>query len=312
MIKKSIEEREKKMRKKWWIFLIIILAIIALVGILLVIPKKKSELKEGKTKIVTSFYPIYIMTLNLTQGAQNIEITNLAQNDVGCLHDYTLSTADMKKIENADILIQNGLGLENFIDKIIEAYSNLKIINSGEEIINKIQEGDKVNPHIWTSIENYTKQIEVITQKLCEYNPENAQIYQANYQKYLKTLNDLKLEYNTKLQKLNGSKVICLNETLTYLARDLQMQVTSVETNHEESTLSADTVKNIIEKMKQENIKIIFVGSEDDLKNAQTLAAETGAKIYSLETAMVGEVNKDAYITKMTENLEVLKQIENR
>ena len=64
--------------------------------------------------------------------------------------------------------------------------------------------------------------------------------------------------------------------------------------------------------MKQENIKIILVGSEDDLKNAQTLAAETGAKIYSLETAMVGEVNKDAYITKMTENLEILKQIENR
>ena len=52
-------------------------------------------------KIVTSFYPIYIMTLNITDGAQNVELINMTEQNTGCIHDYTLSTNDMKKIDPA-------------------------------------------------------------------------------------------------------------------------------------------------------------------------------------------------------------------
>lgn len=298
------------MRKKWWLILIIILVMVCIIGAVIFIPKKKqNQEKSENLKIVTSFYPIYIMTINLTQGAQNVEVMSLAQNNVGCLHDYTLATTDMKKMENANIFIENGLGLENFTDKIVQAYPDLKVIDSSQEVMNKIEEDGNVNPHIWTSIENYRKQIEYVSQKLCEYNPENTEVYTQNCNQYLEELKDLKLQYDIQMQRLDGKKVLCLNEALTYMARDLHMTVYSVQTNHEESTLSAEMLKNIIETMKQENIQAIFVATEDDSKNAQTLAQETGAKIYKLESGLIGELNKTSYIDSMTGNLEILKQI---
>ena len=296
------------MNKKVKIILVSLCIIIILLTIL-AIQRNKPKEENTNLKIVSSFYPIHIITMNLVEGAQNVKEVSLTQNNVGCLHNYTLSTLDMKKIENANIFIQNGLGLENFMDKILQANKDVKIIDSSANITNTLQNNENVNPHIWTSIENYTKQVETISQKLCEYNPENSLIYKTNCEKYVQDLNELKAKYDEQLSKLNSKKAICLDEALVYLTNSIKMDVTYIETNHEESTLSADTMKNIIEKMKKENIKLIFIGEEDNLSNAQTLANETGAQIIKLNSLLSGENNKGEYINAMTENLEILREI---
>ena len=61
--------------------------------------------------------------------------------------------------------------------------------------------------------------------------------------------------------------------------------------------------------MKENKIKIIIVDQDDDLKNAQTISNETGANIYKLNSCIIGEQNKDAYINSMESNLEILKQV---
>ena len=124
-----------------------------------------------------------------------------------------------------------------------------------------------------------------------------------------KLLEQEKQKYENQLQKLNGAKAICLNEGLEYLLQELKMQVTQVETNHEESTMSAETLKNLIEKMKNENIKIIVVDKDDNIKNAETLANETGAKIYKLDSGLTGETNNNAYIDKLEANFLVLESM---
>ena len=295
------------MKKK---ILIITLIIVVAIGIAIWATTRKHEKVENSNlKIVTSFYPIYVMTANITQNVSDVELVNMTEANVGCLHDYTISTTDMKKIEKADIYIQNGLGLESFMDKIISAYPELKIIDSSANISNKLQDENETNPHIWTSIENYTKQIETICQKLCEYDNKNAEIYKANCESYLKKINQEKQKYETELQKLNGAKAICLNEGLEYLLKELKMQVTQVETNHEESTMSAETLKNLITKMKDENIQIIVIDKDDNIKNAETLANETGAKIYKLDSGLTGEINNNAYIDKLEANFLVLESM---
>ena len=301
------------MKRKWWILAIaMILIVIVAIVIANNITKNKDneQTQTKKIKIVTSFYPIYGMVANLTQNAQNVELTNMTETNVGCLHDYTLTTTDMKKIENADILIQNGLGLEGFMDKIIQTYPDLKVINSSEKVTNILKENEQNNPHIWTSIQNYIKQVKTIAQKLTEYNPENASIYQINCEQYLQKLEELQNKYQTQLN-LQGQKAICLNEALTYLVEELEMDITTVQTNHEESTLSADSLKDLISKMKNENIQIILIDKEDNIQNAQTLANETGAMIYKLDSAMSGTGNLDDYLNSMQNNLEILEQIKN-
>lgn len=297
------------MNKKW--YAIIITVILIFLALIIVINKSKNNKIDTNEnfKIVTSFYPIYIMTSNITQGAENIELVNMTESNVGCLHDYTLSTSDMKKIENADVFIANGLGLENFMDKVISAYTKLKIIDSSDNIKNKIVDEDEVNPHIWTSIENAIKQVENIYSKLCEYNSENIDIYTKNYKKYIQELNNLKQRYEIELSNLKDVKVICLNEALTYLLNEQNMDVTTIETDHEESTLSADSLKDLIIKMKEENIQIIVIDKNDNTRNAQTLANETGAKIIILDSGLSGQDSKEAYMDAILENLEKLKQI---
>lgn len=291
---------------------ILITILIVLVAILAIIfkPNYKQEELNSNTKIVTSFYPIYIIASNIVQDANNVELINMTEANVGCVHNYTLLASDMKKIEDANIFIKNGLELENFMDKIVSTYPNLKVIDSSRQIPNKIQETEGVNPHIWTSITNYIKQVEEVSTNLCKYNQENAETYAINTKNYINSLNDLKEQYNNQLQNLKGKKAICLNEALIYLTQEVEMEITQVETDHEESTLSADTLKNLINKMKQEEIEVILVDVNDNLRNAQTLSLETGAKIYKLNSCLNGENNKDSYINNMKQNLEVLKQIQ--
>ena len=299
------------MKKKGIILLLIAIIFIILISVILYRNITKDEQEENNNfKIVTTFYPIYIMTENITYGAENVELVNMSDTNVGCLHDYTLVTSDMKKIENADIIVQNGLGLEIFMDKIFNTYSDIKTIDSSKNITNKIEENGEINGHIWTSLSNYILQVEEITNGLVEANPENASIYTMNKENYISQLQELQEKYNTELTNLNGKKAICLNEALTYIAKEVGLEIISVETDHEESSLSAEMMKDLINQMNSENIKIILVDSEDDLKNAETLAAETGAKIYKLNSGLTGNMDKDAYINAMNENLEQFKQMQ--
>lgn len=267
------------------------------------------EKKSEKYNIVASFYPVYIMTLNVTDGANNVQVSSMAEQTVGCLHSYTLQTQDLKKVESADVFIQNGLDIENFMDKILNTFTGLKVIDSTENIKDVIQDEDEINGHTWLSIENNIKQVKSISEKLKEFNQENSSIYENNTNEYVKKLELLKNKYDTELKDLNGKKVVSLNESFSYLERDLGLDAIEIHTDHEESTISAEKLKDIINKMKAEDVKVIIIDKNDDVKNAQNLANETGAKIYKLDSGLSGKLEKDSYIKAMEENLEILKQI---
>lgn len=297
------------MKKRIGIIILVVIVMIIAIGI---IGKRVGEPKqEGKEqfKIVTTFYPMFIITQNITQGAQNVEVVNMADINTGCLHDYTLSTTDMKKLEKADVIVQNGLGLENFMDKVLSTYSEVQMIDSSKNITNKIEENGETNNHIWTSISNYILQVEEIANRLSQISPENEEVYKRNKESYIKRLKELQERYQTELTNLKGKKAICLNEAFSYLAKEVGLEIISVETNHEESSLSAEKMKELIEMMKNENIKSILVDKEDNLKSAQTLANETGATIYELQSGLIGSVENSSYLQIMGDNLEVLKGI---
>lgn len=288
---------------------IIVLCIILIIGFIVWknIERNNNDVSSSKTRIVTSFYPMYVIALNLTEGAEGIELSNMADVNVGCLHDYTLTTEDMKKVENADIFISNGLGMENFISKILESNSDMKVIDSSNNLENVISNGIEENAHIWTSIDNYILQVQNIAEELKTADAKNAEVYTQNVQKYVDELNKLNEEYKSKLAKLNGEKAICLNEAFEYMGQELGMEMITIKTDHEESTISAGMLKSVINKVKEDDIKIIIIDKNDSKTNAETIANETGAKILELNTGLTGELNKDAYINQMRENMSILE-----
>lgn len=293
---------------KYSLIAIIIIAVIALI-VVLNLNRNNKDIDDGKVKIVTSFYPMYIIAENLTQGANNIELVNMADVNVGCLHDYTLTTEDMKKLEDADIFVANGLGMEQFIDKILESNSDMQIIDSSSNITNLISDGDETNGHIWTNIDNYIVQVKNIAEELKNSDPDNSAIYENNANDYVTKLEELKNEFSEELSQLIGEKAVILNEAFEYMGQELGLDMITVKTDHEESTLSAETLKNIIDTTKEQNIKIIIIDKNDNKSNAETISNEIGAKILELNSGLTGSLDRDAYIDAVRDNIEILKAI---
>ena len=287
--------------------IIIIIAIIMILVAVIVIGNfnRIDDEKNDNLKIVTSFYPIYIMTLNITNGAENVEVSNMAENYVGCIHDYTLTTTDLKKFENADIFVENGYDMEQFSQKIIDSYPNVKMIDSSTKIIDFVQEGEEVNPHFWTSIDNYILQVEAITEGLKELDSSNRDLFEQNKNTYVQKLQELKSSYEEF--NFEENSVVSLNESFSYLFKFIGVNETLIETDHEQSSLSAETVREVIEEVKGTGIQAIVIGQNDDDQNAKLIASETGTKVYRLNDAMSGDGSIDSYINTMKENLEILK-----
>lgn len=89
---------------------------------------------EDEILVMTSCNPVYIATLNILDGVEGYRVQNLSQPTTGCLHDYTLTTEDMKNLSKADVLVVNGGGMEGYLDDVMEAYPDLKIIDTYEDI----------------------------------------------------------------------------------------------------------------------------------------------------------------------------------
>lgn len=260
--------------------------------------------EEEAFKIVTSFYPMYTIAQNVAKDIDSVKIENMASQSVGCLHDYTLKAADLKKVENADVFIINGLGIENFTNKIVETYSNIKVIDASENIHNMKDS----NAHIWLDLESYEEQVSQVTKQLMQMDPENAQKYSENEKEYKQQLEELKAEIkeNTKAVK----NCLSFSESLAYLEESMNLKMKIIETDHEQNGLSAETLSQAIEYVKANQIKAIIIDEQTARNNAEVVAKETGAKIYEMHSGLSGDEETNSYLTIMRQNLEVVKQME--
>lgn len=297
------------MKFKKYISIIIVIVLIICLVIGKNIYNQKKEKSNDKFEILTSFYPIYIMTLNITNGAEDVKVSNMAERYTGCIHDYTLTTTDMKKFESCDIFIQNGAGLETFSDKILESYPKIKVVNAADGVNNFIthnEDDEEVNSHIWLSISNYINEVIKITDSLIKMDSKNAKIYQKNCENYVSKLSALKMKFDNL--NLKNKRVINLNESLEYMFKENDIDSVLIETDHEQAAISANKIRNIIELMQNEKINEIYIDKNDSRKLADVLQNETNAKIYVLDSAMSGDSSLNSYINIMNQNYEILKE----
>lgn len=259
--------------------------------------------KNNKEKIVTSFYPMYIIGINLTKNIEDVVVDNMTDTTIGCLHNYTLQTSDLRKIENANIFIENGFGLEHFMDKITRSYPNLKLIDTSKAELETVTDEEDINGHVWNSIENYKKQVNYICDRLSELDAKNSEKYIQNAKEYINKINKI----NTYRSE-NTEYVISCNEALIYLLNEANLQVIPVYTDHDESSLSGGKLAEIIDQAKQKNVKAIFVDKNDNLKNAELIENETGIKIVKLDACLTGDNNTDSYINAMEYNYNEIKK----
>ena len=290
------------------ILLNIVLALVLLSGSL----SYANEAVVGVTKdlrIVASFYPVYIMAKNVTKGVPGVSLQNLTPPLTGCLHDYSVTTNDMKKLSDAQVFVASGAGMESFLDKIIAQHPNLKIIqlSGGISLIkSKGDEGD--NPHVWVSISNVMIQVKNLGKAMAEIDPVHKELYANNTAAYLVKLENLSQKMHSELGCYRRRAIITFHEAFSYFAREFDFNIVAVIEREPGSEPSARELADTVELVKKNGIHELFSEPQYSAVAADTIAKETGAKIYVLDPAVTGPDDYDAYINIMENNLSVLKK----
>ena len=165
----------------------------------------------------------------------------------GCLHDYSLSTKDLKTLSSADIFVINGAGMESFLDDVIDEYSDLKIIEASNGI-SLIEDTDHdehehdVNPHVWVSISKNIEEVSNIAKELSAFDPNHASEYEANADAYIAKLENLRTEMHAALDNVNNKDIITFHEAFPYFAEEFNLNIAGVIEVEPDSEPSAKEV----------------------------------------------------------------------
>ena len=264
---------------------------------------------EKSLTIATSFYPMYIFTLNIAKDIPNVNVVSLTKPTTGCLHDYAVTPDDMKSLEGAQILVINGAGMEAFMDKVMGQMPNLKIIESSQGISLIKGDGDEgVNPHVWLSITDAITQVKTIGDQLASLDPDNAVRYQKNTQTYIKKLEILQTKMHQSLDSVQQRNIVTFHEAFPYFAKEFNLTIAGVIEREPGSAPSAKELGETIEKVKSLKINALFAEPQYPIKAADSIAKETGAKVYTLDPIVTGPMEADAYINLMESNLITLQE----
>nr|WP_317332903.1 metal ABC transporter substrate-binding protein [uncultured Romboutsia sp.] len=276
--------------------------------------------KEDSIKVVTSFYPMYLLASNVVKDIDNVELINMTNSATGCLHDYSLTTDNIKLLEDCDIFIINGAGMESFLDKVLKQKPDLKIIDAskGIELIKSdyMDESDnhdhdhdeEYNPHVWLSVENAIKQVENIKNKLIEYNSINKDKYSQNAKEYIEQLSNLDNKIHSELDNIENKNIVTFHEAFPYFAKEYGLNIVGVVQREAGSEPSAKELQETIEKIKNLDVKAICVEPQYSTKAAETISKETNVKVYTLDPIVTEEYKNSSYIDIMNKNLETLKE----
>ena len=264
--------------------------------------------KDDETLIVTSFYPMYIFTSNIAKGIEGVRVTNMTEPQTGCLHDYQLVPADLKTLEKADIFVINGAGMESFMDKVISQLPDLTVIEASKNM-NLIQdEAGEDNPHAWVSVSGAIEEVQNIADALIKADPTNKEAYEKNSRMYIEKLENLKSKMVDALKDVKIRDIVTFHEAFPYFAQEFDLNIVSVVEREPGSEPSAGELAGIIRDIKEKGVKVLFAEPQYSPKAADSIALQTGAKVYILDPVVTGpeDALPDSYEKAMEKNLEVL------
>lgn len=243
----------------------------------------KSETADGKQKftVVTTFTVIADIAQNVAGDAADVQSITKAGAEI---HDYEPTPQDIAKVQNAQLILWNGMNLERWFEKFYQDAKNVPaaVVTEGITPI-PIAEGaykDLPNPHAWMSPTNALIYVENIKNALIKHDPANKDIYTKNAEIYAQKIKDLDTPLREKLAKIPAEKrwLVTSEGAFSYLAKDYDLKEAYLWAINAEQQGSPKQVKALIDKVKENQIPVLFSESTISDKPMKQVAKETGAK----------------------------------
>ena len=224
------------------------------------------------------------------------------------------------------MLVINGGGMEQFMDRIAQVFPQLPIIDSTAGIELLCDDGHDahddhdghddhdhaVNAHVWLDPKLAAVQVQNIGEGLAAADPAHADAYRENAAAYAQRLLALDAELSAMLSPVAGERIITFHEAFPYFANAYGIEIAGViehEPGEEPGTREIAQTCDLVTDL---GIRALFVEPQYPQKAAETIARETGAGIFTLDPVVSGDGTKESYEMIMRENarvlLEALKQ----
>ncbi len=226
-------------------------------------------------------------------GGDRINLTVLLKPNQDA-HDFDFEPSQLRNIAGADLILRNGLGLDDFLDDALDnTDASVVVVSEGaslregnhdhREEDQDEHEGHGADPHVWLSVDNARVMVENVRDALIELDDANADYYRENATRYLSTLEALDRHIQTQVQSVPVAcrKLVTNHEVLGYFADAYGFEVVGsvIPSTVTDAQPSAADVADIVRKIRDQDVPAIFAESSANPALVQQVAREAGIKV---------------------------------
>ncbi|MGJ8728849.1 metal ABC transporter substrate-binding lipoprotein [Listeria aquatica] len=305
-----------KLGIKWLLPILFLLVLTACSG-----EKDTSNGKGDQLEVVVTNSILADMTKNIAQDRVKLHSIVPVGKDP---HEYEPLPEDVRRASTADVIFYNGINLETggnaWFTKLMKNAKKKKnqdyfAVSDGVEVIYLEGKGEKgkEDPHAWLNLENGIQYAKNIEKELSKKDPENASYYQKNLQRYISKLAKLDQEAKEKFKAIPATKklIVTSEGCFKYFSKAYQIPSAYIWEINTEEEGTPDQIKNLVKKLRDSEVPVLFVESSVSDRPMKTVAKDTSipiyAKIFTDSVAKPGE-NGDSYYDMMKWNLDKISE----
>jgi ABC-type Zn uptake system ZnuABC Zn-binding protein ZnuA len=261
----------------------------------------------GRLRVVATTTQVADLAANV--GGDRVQVTSLLKPGIDP-HDYEPSPADIDAIAHADLVLENGVGLEAWLGDTIDSSGFDGPVADTSQGVRLRMVGGAADPHIWQNPRNAERMAANIERGLAAADPSAATTFQANLAAYTRQLQALDSEIQRQIDSLANKKLVTNHDAFGYYIDRYRLQlvgsvIPSFDTSAE---LSGRDIRDLVAKIKATRVKAIFSETSLPPRTAETIGREAGVKVVTGEDALYGDTlgprgsDGDTYIKMIRHN----------
>ncbi|MCT0206561.1 metal ABC transporter solute-binding protein, Zn/Mn family [Synechococcus sp. CS-1332] len=249
--------------------------------------------RADRPKVVTTFLPITLFTRAVAGDCA--EVTALIPAASGP-HDFQAKPGDVAAIRNARVLVKNGLGMESFLDKLVQGAENptLKVIDSSRGIatlestdepggehadgLDDDHDHGPINPHIWLDPVRAAQQVDNIRDGLIAADPACAEGYRRNAAAFSGELRQLNTEFAKQLAPFRGKTFVVVHDFAPYVAERYGLMAEHLVDVPEQNPSPADLAR-VADTVKNTQLRALLSEPQQGNRSFNALAGDLGIRI---------------------------------
>ena len=263
----------------------------------------------AEIKVVTTTTVIYDLVKEI--GKEKVKVDYICRGDQDP-HFLEILPSNMLKLRNAELVFKIGLGLEMWLQQIIDGSRNdkLKLIDLSKDIEKKEVPTGKIdasqgdvhpygNPHYWLDPENAKIMAKNICEALSDESPDNAEYFKKNLDDYTAKLNSKIVEWKTKMSNLKGKPIITFHKSWVYFVEKFGIKVVGQVEPKPGIPPTPSHNAELVNEIKKTGVKIILMENYYSDNAPNQLARTTGTKVVKVANAVYGQEGINSYIQMM-------------